>query len=326
MRGVRLPAVGLTIALALNGWTAPSGAADLMTAGWWWRAQTGAAALPPPPHVPPNGLSVGNAPDGPSAVAAVRFALQTDERDPVLTLAVAEVFAAGDPALVACPAAAPWFGPQAGAWEERPEAACTVGTVNGVESADGASWTFALSALYGDGLLDVVILPAEDSDPFEMSFEAPTAESLRTTRAPESGEFTPGFDTTGSGGEASFVPPSGFGATDFGRPFSPLAPPSPPPGQAAPAEAPPSDGPRRLVPIAQGTGPATRDRSDPRPLALVILLAALAVAVSLGREALPAPRLLGPMAQRRDSDTQEAEVRGLGRFRSPRRGAPPSLH
>ena len=327
MRGVRLPVVGLTMALALQWWSAPSGAADLMTAGWWWRAQTGATTLPPPPHVPPNGLAVGNAPDGPSAVAAVRFALQADERDPILTLAVADVFAAGDPVLVACPAGAPWFGPQAGPWEERPEAACAVGTVNGVESEDGASWTFALSAIYRDGLLDVVILPAEGSDPFEMSFEAPTAESLRTTKAPASNDFDSGFGSAGPGGETSFVPPSGFGGTDFGRPFSPLAPPAPPPGQAAPSEQPGPDGPRRLVPIARGPAPATtNDRSDPRPLALVILLAGLAVAVSLGRESLPSPRLLGPMADRRGPDPEEAEVRGLGRFRGPRQGEPPSLH
>ena len=324
MRGARLLVAGLTLAVALHGWTAPSGAADLTTAGWWWRAQTGAVGLPPPPHVPANGLAVGNAPDGPSAVAAVRFSLQAGETEPVLTLVVAEVFAPGSIGLAACPAAAPWFGTQAGTWEERPEAACTVGTVNGVESADGTAWAFPLSGVYSDGLLDVVILPAEGSEPFEMSFEAPTAQSLRTTVAAGSGGSDPGFDSTESGSEASFVPPSGFGAVDFGRPSSPT--PATAQSAAPIAAEPPAGAPRRLVPIARGPGPATDGRSDPRPLALVVLLAALAVAVSLGRESLPAPRLLGPMAHRREADPAEVEERGLGRFRRPRRGEPPSLH
>lgn len=326
MSSARFAVAGLTIALAVLGWTAPSGAADLTTAGWWWRPQTGTVGLPPPPHVPPNGLAVGNAPDGPSAVAALRFALQPGESDPLLTLVVAEVFAAGNIELVACGAAAPWFGTQAGTWEERPEAACSADAVSGVGSDDGASWAFPVSGLFADGLLDVVILPAEGSDPFEMSFEAPTARSLRTTQAPASAGVQPVPGATDSGGGGTFVPPSGPGGTDFGRPFSSATPPAALPGAPPPADAPAPGGPRRLVPIARGPGPASGERTDPRPLALVVLLAALAFAAFLGRESLPAPRLLGPMAHRRDSDPEPEEVRGLGRFRRARRGDAPSLH
>lgn len=326
MRRGRLLAA-LLIMAGGHAWAAPADAAQMNTAGWWWRAQTGAAGVPPPPHVPANGLAVGTAPDGPTAVTAVRFALEDDEIDPVLTLTTAEQFAAGQVELVACLSGGPWFGVQAGNWEERPEAACDRAAVNGVTSPDGTAWTFALSPLYADGLLDVVILAAEGSDPFEVSFEAPTDTSLRTTRAPSAVDFGSDFGSTGGETEDYFVPPSGSftgGGVDFGQPLAP-----PPPLSEAGPEAPadqPSSGPREFVPIARGRGPAADATTDPRPLAVVVLLAALVLAAALGREPLPAPRLLGPMAGRREPEAAEPEVRGLGRFRQPRRGAAPSLH
>ncbi|HUR49337.1 MAG TPA: hypothetical protein VMY88_07425 [Acidimicrobiales bacterium] len=326
MRGHHLLGALLIIGGVLPSWTAPGEAAQLNTAGWWWRAQTGTVALPPPPHVPANGLSVGNAPDGPSAVAALRFALDVDEIDPVLTLTTAEEFASGAVGLVACPSGSPWFGIQAGNWDDRPEAKCDAATVIGVTSPDGTGWTFPLSAVYSDGLLDVVILPAPDSDPFEMSFEPPTAASLRTTSASPATGLDSDFDSTGSGAEESFVPPSGAfdGGVAFGAPLVPGVPAFGEPPTAA--DDPAAAAPRRFVPIAQGRGPAVEDTTDPRPLALVVLLAALVVAAMLGREPLPVPRLLGPMAARREMASAEPEVRGLGRFRRPRRGEAPSLH
>lgn len=331
MRFGRLLGATLALSLAVQGWSPPSEAAELMTAGWWWRPQTGTVALPPPPHVPPNGLAVGNAPDGPSAVSALRFSLQAGEFGPVLTLVVAEVFAPGTLGLVACPGAAPWFGTQAGPWDDRPAADCGRGRAKGVEAEDGGSWTFPMTSPYPapnglvGGLLDVVILPAEGSDPFEISFEAPTAESLRTTKA----SFSPVdhiniVDDRPS--EESFIPPSGDfgGGSSFEPPLVPLlGDPAAPPAAADPT---PSGAPQKFVPIARGPLPAADAAADPRPLALVVLLAALAIAAALGREPLPAPRLLGPMAGRRELDADESEVRGLGRFRRPRRGAAPSLH
>lgn len=314
----------LVIGAGLQGSASPGEAASLTTAGWWWRAQTGAVGLPPPPHVPANGLSVGNAPDGPSAVAATRFALSGDESSPVLTLTVAEQFASGAVGLVACPAGSPWFGAQAGNWEDRPEARCDSAAINGVTSADGTSWTFVLAGMGAEGAVDVVILPAEGSDPFELSFEAPNAASLRTSKAPASG----GPDSTGSGGEADFVPPSGSfeGGFDFGSPVTPPAPLSSEAAELEPAAEPPSTGNREFIPIARDRDPAADDTTDPRPLAVVVLLAALFIAASLGREPLPLPRLLGPMAGRREVDAPEPELRGFGRFRRPRRGEAPSLH
>ena len=321
MRPLRGLAASVAIALALHAWTPPSGAANLVTAGWWWRAQTGTVGLPPPPHVPENGLAVGNGPNGPSAVAAVRFSLQAGEIESVLTLVVAELFAAGNLGLVACPAGSPWFGIQAGAWEERPEAACSV-PISGVEAEDGTSWKFGLSGLSGGGLVDVVILPAEGSDPFEMSFEPPTAASLQTTPAPTATEFD---SDSGTEGDGFTVPASGFdGDLDFGRPLDPGPAVIEPDGTEAPPDTATSDR-REFVSIARPGAPAATE-SDPRLLAIVILLAALGTALALRREPLPSPRLLGPMADRRSGPPEDEEVRGLGRFRRPRRGAAPSLN
>ena len=327
MNGRRLLVGLLVLGFALHGLTAPAAGARLTTAGWWWRAQTGALSFPPPPHVPPEGLAVGNSADGPTAVSALRFALEAEETDPMLSLVVAETFAAADVALVACPSAAPWFGTQAGTWDDRPEAGCAGGTVNGVQADDGASWTFPLAPLYGDGLLDVVILPAEGSAPFEISFEPPTAESLRTTRASTPPEFDAGFEpAAGDSGGTFALPPSGFEGGEFSRPsLGPLPSQTDGSGTAAPAT-PADDDRQRFVAIAR-PGPAGGEEGDPRALALVILLAALAASLTLGREPLPAPRLLGPMAGRqRQPAEDEAEIRGLGRFRRPRPGPPPSLH
>ena len=314
--------------LAMQLWSAAGGAADLMTAGWWWRAQTGTVALPPPPHVPAGGLAVGEGADGPTAMAALRFALEDDEIDPVLSLVVSEELAPPEIGLSACPAKAPWFGIQAGTWDERPQPDCDRGKVEGTRSENGASWTFPLSALHGDGLLDVVIVPAEGSSPFEISFDPPTAASLKTTPAPTAA----GFETdSGSGDYGGFVlPPSGFDGGAYGG-FDFAGPPEGAPTLDAPQAAesapdPAASSRKDFVNVARPGRPVAVDENDPRLLALVILIAALAAAVSMGREPLPAPRLLGPMAHRRHIEAEDEEVRGLGRFRRPRTGTAPSLH
>src|SRR5688572_4722955 len=90
-----------------------AGAAELVDAGWWWRLQAdGRAPIPAPPNVPPGGLMVQGAPDGASAVAAVRFAVPPDDSNPVLTLALAQGGnqGAGSGVVLACPAASAWAG------------------------------------------------------------------------------------------------------------------------------------------------------------------------------------------------------------------------
>ena len=317
----KLLGVLLAFGLATHGWTAPAGAASLQTAGWWWRAQTGAFGLPPPPHVPENGLAVGNGADGPTAISALRFTLDADEINPVLELVVAENLSGDGVALVACPATSQWFGTQAGNWAERPEAACPPGAAEGVASPDATSWTFELGRLHADAPVDVVILPAEASAPFEVSFEPPGPNSLRTTRATASSDPEP----PPSPSYESFIPPSATfdGGVDTGRPLAPLAPEGPSgAGPTRPTER------REFVNVAapRQPGPAG-DGGDPRLLALVILFGAFAAAVTLGREPLPTPRLLGPMATRLSGPdmNEPSESRGIGRFRRARRGAAPTL-
>ena len=323
MRVARLVGAALTFGLGVNAWSATGEAADLTTAGWWWRAQTGTLALPAPPHVPAGGLAVGNGPEGPTSLSALRFAVEDDEIDPVLSLVISEELAPPEVGLTACPSATPWFGIQAGPWAERPEADCDRAKVDGVRSEDGTSWSFPLAALHSDGLLDVVVMPAEGSGPFEISFDPPSAASLQTTPAPATTEFGSGGGTESEG---FTLPASGFeGGVDFGRPLDPV-PTFAEPGGGEPAEGPSGGSDRReFVSIARPGAPAAAE-ADPRLLAVVILLAALGTALALRREPLPTPRLLGPMADRRSAPPEDEEVRGLGRFRRPRRGAAPSLN
>ena len=291
-------------------------------------------ALPPPPNVPPDGLAVGNAPDGPSAVSALRFELDPGEVPVSLKLTVHERLAPGASPVVACLATSAWFASRAGNWGERPKAACPAGVRPGAASADGGAVSFDLGSLPATAGLDLMILPEPGSTtPFQVSFKAPQAGSL-TTRTDSSGvtgfgggtsgapEFGgEGFDDDGFGG--------GFGGAATGETDTPLsfgdqipAAPSDTGSTGRPAPASPTVGGFRPL-AAPGTPP---EPSDPRPLALVILAAAAAAMVMLRREALPPPRLLGPMAGRETAPPPKVEAPGgLGRFRRDRSGTPPSL-
>jgi hypothetical protein len=329
MRQVRrvLGAVIVVGALAYAFAPAPSGAALLNTAGWWWRAQGEVPLrLEPPPHVPPGGLAVGNNFEGATAISAVRFELEPEETNPILTLTVANSFAGPDVKMAACHAGSAWFGTQAGSWSDAPTAACGLGSAQGIASDDGTSWTFPLGSLQLEGLVDVVIVPADDETaPFEISFEAPTSASLQTTTDSAGGGFTgpppapPDF----------FVPP---GFEEFGgftdpaqtQPFTPALTPQ---EQQPRADAPVSQSQERTFGESTANLLQVADDSDPRPLALVVLLGGLALGAFLMREPLPTPRLLGPMATHRTdrAPAEPADSRGLGRFHRPRHGRPRAL-
>lgn len=219
----RLLALMLAAGLLLVAAPAVADEAQLDDHGWWWRVQTGATELPAPPFVPEDGMAVSRDVDGPSAVAAVRYEVGDEELTAAtLVLEVASEQGGDVAAIRACPAASPWQGASAGLWDERPEADCEAGEVSG--SADEETWSFEVSPLAADGVIDIVLLPEEASEeaadggddplgggsddggaaPFQVSFEPPQDESLETSGGIGSG-FDGGFDgdSFGDDGQSS---------------------------------------------------------------------------------------------------------------------------
>jgi hypothetical protein len=322
--------LGATWALGGRG-----GAAELTDWSWWWFGNQGPVPVLGPPTVPEGGLYVAGAPDGAKAIAAVRFGLAEGESNPVLTLTVAENGdQGGDGAVLgACVAGSAWGGGEnGGPWEAKPNAACASGSVQGIRSEDGTSWTFGLAPLVVAGEVNVVITPgtiapdAPAGSTFSLAFNPPTSAALVTTSG------------SGSSGDAeSFAAPSdlavdlssdavsGFDAAgDLGgvNAFEPSLP-----------EA--SQGLTSTAPLVRQTTAgnalprATPASAGGSALAFLVLLTAAAVMVRLNKVAVPGLRRLGPGAAGAAPVspvlTTTFGTGGLGRFSRPRTGTPPPL-
>jgi len=293
-------------------------ATTLAQAGWWWRVNDGAlpAALPAPPTVPEGGLMVAGAPDGATAIAALHFDLGETESQPVLTLAVADGGDQGGEAaiLAACLTGSAWQPAHGGAWTSKPFPACTEGSVTGLRSEDGKSWTFALAPLLSDGILDVTLVPGIDptrpeganGSTFQLVFQAPTAASLATSGdggsagAIDLPDFGAG-DPAGLGGGAFDAPATGG---DLGLPPAPAA-------SFTPALPEADQGLTATAPVAQ-------ERNGPLPTSPV---AAVEDHKALGAIVLA---LCGAAALW-SARAQAPEPAGLGRFARARTGPAPRL-
>lgn len=331
MRSASRTAVAVLAALVLSALMLPAGAASLDASGWWWRAQTGIGGIgvPAPPDVPEGGLLVENAPDGATAVSALRFTLGSDEIQPILTLDVADAANAGDARIAACPAGAKWEPAEGGSWGDKPPHACVEGSVSGVEAEDGSTWTFPVTALvplFVEGVLDVVLVPGRtesgESPSFRVVFEAPTDASLETSReAPDTDVAPPASATTpepaqGStaGSQGTVSEPTSASPATSEPVFEPATEPS--------DEQVTSSAPLRNAP------PAAQDGAPGRWAGVVVLLLGAAAAYWLWQQPLPAPKRLGPMAARAGAEgpaEPPGEPRGIGRFRRPRTGEAPTL-
>jgi hypothetical protein len=318
----------------------PSGAdaGTLAQAGWWWRVNDGLPTAPPaPPNVPEGGLMVAGAPDGATALAALHFDLSDGEGSPLLTLQVAENGDQGGEAalLAACLTGSAWQPASAGPWSSKPFPACSEGSVNGVRAEDGSSWTFALTPLLSDGVLDVTLVPLKDptlppgadGSTFQLVFEPPTAAALTTT--------------TGGGGDFSsdFSVPD-FTTSDFAAPTGDFAAPA-----GGDLSLPPVDSSGLSASLPQGeqgltaTAPVAQQQNAPlaaSPVAaveehkgLAALVLALCGAALLWSAQLPvpAPRRLGAFgaADAAVAEPPPPQTSGLGRFARTRSGAPPPL-
>src|SRR2546423_877449 len=179
-------AVVAVATLGLSSGTASAG--ELKDVSWWWRGNSGPAPVPPPPNVPPGGILVAGAPDGATAITAVRYVLADGESNPRLTL---KVSANGDQGgaqavMAACLAGSAWGGSeQGGPWASHPNVACQA-SVQGVRDASGATWTFALAPLVVGNEVNVVVTPGQLTgtsvgSTFSIAFDPVSAGSWATT-------------------------------------------------------------------------------------------------------------------------------------------------
>lgn len=346
MRRLRQALGAALVATAAVVGLVPAGAdaATLAQAGWWWRVNDGAlpATIPAPPTVPEGGLYVAGAPDGATAIAALHFDLAEGEAASVLTLKVAENGdQGGDTALLAaCLTGSAWQPAQSGTWASKPFPACAEGSVNGVRSDDGATWTFAVAPLASDGIVDVTLVPGVDpaapeganGSSFQLAFEPPTAASLTTTSGDTSGgDFSvPDFGSSSgdfAGDTGSFDVPA-FG--DSGLSFPPAAPAA----GFTPALPEADQGFTATAPVAQKrNGPlATAPIStveDHKGLAALVLALCGAALLWSAQQPTPEPRRLGTFGAAAPGQTHATrsltERAGLGRFARERTGPAPRL-
>jgi hypothetical protein len=341
MRRVRAALGGaLLLGAALLG-LAPSSAqaTELTQTGWWWRVNDPLvpATVPAPPTVPEGGLVVAGAPDGATAIAALHFDVDADQGSAVLTLAVAENGdQGGDSAVMAaCLTGSVWQAESGGAWINKPFPACDEGSVTGVRSEDGKTWTFALAPLLSDGILDITLVPGLDPDlpagvngsTFQLAFVAPTTASLATTggsatppiELPEFGAPTPeaggSFDAPAFGGDLA-LPPAGA--------FTPSLPEA---DQGLTATAPVVQ--ERNAPISATPIETVEDH---KALAVGILAACGAALLWSAQLPTPALRRLGGLDSGVTTGTPPAPLAGppeasagLGRFARARSGSAPPL-
>lgn len=164
-------AVAATLAAAPAMVAPASASATGVQIGVWWEGQPDGGTVPYPPHVPAGGLWVSSTPAGPSAMSAVRFALDDGDQAPTLTLNVAQLTTTPDsPAtssavpILACSTSAAWTptdpaGP--GQWSSRPAYDCAAGQVPGTVAPDGKTVTFDLTTMKRSGAaVSVAIVPA----------------------------------------------------------------------------------------------------------------------------------------------------------------------
>ena len=366
--------LGVTGVLVLV--TAPvADAVSAPTAGWWARLATSDPAgqlpvglpvpapttpdtIPAGATAPPGQLLVEGAPDGATAIAAIRWDLEPGESGPSLVLPIAPGSSVNPQSIVlACRTATPWTKPQsaAGSWDEKPlvdGSKC----VNGVLADDLSTIAFGIQPLVSGNTLDIVLTPGEDPavevppgvpEPpvdidgslFRLLFDPPGDDALQVV----AGDFSEGEGDR-------FVTPEPEPAPDFGSVDVPssdfaaapdVSTPSFDAGAdvAAPALDPEDLGPS--VPDVASAVPAAT-ASDPvnRTIGFVLLaLAGLVGAwtyftsptaggdteIGLGRFRTTVPAAVAAAPAMAGASSAPPVVGGLSRFARPRSGPPPPI-
>lgn len=322
-----LAVVGCVVAAVAVLVGVPAGAIAPDDTGWWWRAQDLPVGVPVAPTAEEGQLMVSDAPDGPTAIAALRFTVMEGDTAPVLTLKAANEANPSGLKIVACPSLTPWGPGDAQAWNSRPAADCGTLQAEGTRADDG-TWTFNLAGFSEGNSYDVVLQPAEPEagglrQLASVTFAKPGPEAVTTTPATTGGDFTfeptpaeepVGEDFSGDlGGEVALP-----------TPIEPAVP---------QATQPPSIGatPGRLAgrPAASPVGVVTPDSGGltGRPgLAALILFAAAAIAATRLREApITQSSVFAHITGGRRRPTVAPEPGGLAQFVRPRVGKPNPL-
>lgn len=162
---------------AIGGAGSASAAGEIGEVGWWTRNPLSTA--------PDGGFAVGAAPDGVTAVAALRI----DVGGGVETL-VLEVQPAGDTvalsSLEVCVAPETWTAAAPGPLDDAPATACEGDSVPFAEAGD--QWRADVSSLVqstsGSVSLAVVPIAGSGTVPYEVTFERPSARATGATAAP----------------------------------------------------------------------------------------------------------------------------------------------
>jgi len=327
----RVVATVLLVGGVTLGWTTGAGAASDMEAGWWDR---NADALLPALDPPPDGaLRVANDPTGPSAVAAVRFALDDGEADPTLVLRTADDPVPADAGFVACPATSDWEPADGEPLDDAPSADCDGSAALGAVAADGASVSFDLSTFPDGPTFDVVISPAPSganpvADTYAVDFAIPTADDVVARPAPAApgGGSGAGAGTASPGAAAGPTASPGGSSPTYSPPAMPTGGGFTSPGTPAvevPAPAAATGGPAgsggTAAPVT-GVSPVASppidvtDASNPRWVGLVVALAAIGLGGHLWRT-----------DRERAALTAGPVLGGLGRFVRERTGPAPDV-
>ncbi|HUR52435.1 MAG TPA: hypothetical protein VMZ11_09960 [Mycobacteriales bacterium] len=286
--------------------------------GWWWVLHRAALPAPPaPPDVGPDDLLLqggdllrvvmpATVPQ-PTALAALRFRTPAGAEVGPLVLQVGTGARAADVRIY--PAATAWSAAQAGAIERAPSPDLTR-YAPGQLSADGSTLSFPeAGALVGDDGVLSVVLVAGPTDRVVIHHPGPGALAV--------GAGQPVAPEEPVAGPPVVAPP--------------LQPPLPPAvvGVPLPVDVPPlvpSSGPAPALapaaPAASAPVAVRRVIADDGRTRLVVLLEALLLLCFFG---LLGQGPLGPLGRRLGSAPEAPTERGVGRFRSPREGAPPRL-
>lgn len=307
-------AVVLALAGAAMVVTAPvADAVSAPTAGWWSRLATAdpASQLPvglpaPAPTTPdtipggatapPGQLLVEGAPDGATAIAAIRWELEPGESGPSLVLPVAPGSSVNPQSIVlACKTATPWTKPEsaAGSWDDKPlvdGSRC----VNGVLADDLSTIAFGIQPLVSGNTLDIVLTPGEDpavevpagvpeapadvdGSLFRLLFDPPGADALEVV----AGDFTEGEGDR-------FVTPEPEPTPEFGTiespstDFTPSSDVTTPPFDAGADVAAPALDPEDLGPSVPDVASAVPAAASGGPVNRTIGFVLLAVAGLVG--------------------------------------------
>ncbi len=308
-------AAGLTVAVEVGVGVGVAGAEEPAAIGWWTSAQISGVPVGAASFVPEGGLQVASGSQGPVSIAALRIAAP-EGTTVALTLHLEVGSTAETATVVACPITAAWDPVRAGALTDAPEWDCAAAQATATVDADTALLSLTLPpAFERDGIVDVMLLPIQDSAPFNVTTAAPGPDAVAIGDGPTPPPATPAPDpsATPDGSTDAFVAPS------FDGGFTP--PPLGPDGTVALPEvaAPTSELPAGLPtrpasrPSAELVGAADEHRGRVVGVAMLLSAALAALAIRFASTHTSGAALAGP------------PTRGVGRFARPRDDAPPAI-